>query len=488
MTTEVEEHATAAAAAIADDDSASAAAAKAAVLSSPVAYFRDALTPRLLAALRRDAEGLACCSNFWIPREVLAGKEPPLAAFEQAAAAIAQRCLEGRRRRRRRKAKAKATEDPSSDSAPPPLHPLLSVYKESGGGGGGGGEGGEEGAGEQEEGEQEQGKELLVSGAECWCQLYESGRGLDPHYDKDEEASARGERPLRHPQVSTVVYLNGPKSDGSSFGATVVVNQRLHPRSGAPLPAVPTSSALLWPRRGASAAFDGRLAHCVLPSSDASSSSSSSSSSSCPAGAGAENDEGEHGENESGERGENENGEGGENENGKGGVSVFDEGKRATVLFNFWCGPAPGGVLRVTEDDISAAKLTRPVVASGEPEGFASGGEGEANDDDDEATLVPPAVVAVPRTDPRAFLCLLDELLLVSHKARDHPFVVVSHPGYELVEAEVVRGGGGGEEGGELEGEEEGAGTTEKKKKKKKPSSSSQIVFIPLSDSSGSDS
>lgn len=106
--------------------------------SSPIAYFRDALPPQLLDALRRDAEGLACCSNFWIPRAVLEGKEPPLAAFEQAAAELAKRCL-----RRRRKEKKNAA-----------LHPILSIFND------------------------DDESELVVEGAEAWCQVYEGGRGL----------------------------------------------------------------------------------------------------------------------------------------------------------------------------------------------------------------------------------------------------------------------------------------------------------------------
>ena len=310
--------------------------ATAALLSSPVAFFLDALPPPLLAALRSDAEGLACCSNFWVPSTVLSGEEPALAAFEQAAAALARRCLSLRRRRREKE------DEEEEEGSPPPHHPLLSVFRRA------------ESEGEEEE-EQE---ELVVSGAEVWSQIYENGRGLDPHYDKDEEASARGERPLRHPRVSTVVYLNGNErrdnerkssSNSSSFGATVVINQRLHPRSGAPLPAFPTSSSLLWPRKGAAAAFDGRLAHCVL------------SSGSCEE---EEKDESKGGSGTSGSRSKS---------------LSFDERRRATVLFNFWCGPAPGGVLRVNEEDITAAGLTGPVAGSGDEEG--------------EPTPVPPAVV-----------------------------------------------------------------------------------------------
>ena len=437
-----------------------ASAATAAAPSSPVAYFRDALPPSLLGALRRDAEGLACCSNFWVPRSVLSGEEPAMAAFEQAAAALARRCLSGGRR-----AKAKA----AAEDSPPPLHPLLSVWRRESGDR----EEGEDREEEEEEGgEEEEGRaeELLasVSGAECWCQLYEGGRGLDPHYDKDEEASAKGQRPLRHPRVSTVVYLNGNERESSdekgknlssSLGATVVINQRLHPRSGAPLPAVPTSSALLWPRRGAAAAFDGRLAHCVL-----------SSSSDGPASAGDEKGDASGG------------GSGGGSGSGPpSSSSNFDERKRATVLFNFWCGAAPGGVLRVTEEDILAAGLSRPVAG----EAKESNDDDDGGDDDDgpAPTPVPPAAVAVPR---RTTLCLLDDLLR-PQKALDHPYVVVSHPGYELVEAEVREDGGG--EGAAGEGEEELEGGEAAAAAKSRPA---QVVFIPLSHSddsgSGSDS
>lgn len=228
---------------VVDGDDDSAAAATAALLSSPVAYFRDALPTKLLDSLRKDAEGLACCSNFWIPKEVLEGSEPPLAAFEQAAAELARRCLRRRRRRKRKKnkkgEKREEEEEENDDDegnnccSLPPLHPILSIFKEEG----------EEK--EEDEAEEEEDYELDVAGAEAWCQVYEGGRGLDPHYDKDEEASARGERPLRHPRVSSVVYLNGSCCDENEeseeneegrgrrlrLGATVVINQRLHPRS-----------------------------------------------------------------------------------------------------------------------------------------------------------------------------------------------------------------------------------------------------------------
>ena len=468
MTTELEEPVAPSPIGVADATAtaAAAAAAAAAASSSPVAYFRDALPPRLLAALRADAEGLACCSNFWIPRAVLSGEEPALAAFEQAAAELAQRCLSrrSRRRSRGRRWREKEEEPHTPELSPPPrLHPLISVYKESG----------SEGE-EKEEVEEQQEQELVVSGAECWCQLYEKGRGLDPHYDKDEEASARGERPLRHPRVSTVVYLNGSEGgegeeeDGGGkkkkkfnhFGATVVINQRLHPRSGAPLPAVPTSSALLWPRRGAAAAFDGRLAHCVL----------SSSSSSGEDKDGGDDCDGDDGDND---------GDASAAAGAEKGSSTFDEGKRATVLFNFWCGPSPGGVLRVTEEDIVAAGLSRPVgeEEAEEEEGGSDGGGST------EPTPVPPAAVAVPSAAAAASsaLCLLDDLLR-PRGALDHPFVVVSHPGFELVEAEVQQQEEGARRGEQEEDEEE-----EEEKTAAAPSKS-QIVFIPVSsDSEDSD-
>ena len=97
-------------------------------------------------------------------------------------------------------------------------------------------------------------------------------------------------------------------------------------------------------------------------------------------------------------------------------------------------------------------------------------------------------------------LCLLDDLLR-PQGALGHPFVVVSHPGYELVEAEVRDGGLQEEEGEEEEGEqqrqrqrqqqqrvgEKGEGAREREELGRKTAATArgaQIVFLPLSSSS----
>lgn len=80
----------------------------------------------VLLLLQADAAALADCPNFWVPREVVEGRAPALAAAEQVVQALFTRLVASRLA-------------PHSDS---------------------------------------------FVGAEYWCQVYEGGRGLGFHFDK----------------------------------------------------------------------------------------------------------------------------------------------------------------------------------------------------------------------------------------------------------------------------------------------------------------
>lgn len=211
---------------------------------------------------------------FPAPKSVIAGKSPPRAAFEQAAAALAARCL-----------------GPAG---------LVSF-----------------GHDDEEEGAESTPSPSKISGGEVWCQCYDGGRSLAPHYDKDEHALiASNGAIMRHPAIATVSYLTDGGRGGENgadvtteLGPTCVLAQTLHPRTLAPVPAAgPSSLALAYPRTGAAIAFDGRRAHSVLSSPPA-----------AP--------------------------------------------RRVALAINFWKGQPPANVLRVTQDDVAAAALAAPLPA-----------------------------------------------------------------------------------------------------------------------------
>ncbi|KAK9841824.1 hypothetical protein WJX81_005480 [Elliptochloris bilobata] len=100
------------------------------------------------------------------------------------------------------------------------------------------------------------------TGAEFWVQVYDAGKGLAFHFDKDEQRFV-DQHVMAHPLLSSVLYLAGDASS-ARLGPTVVVDQRFDSVLGKATPEVPTRSALVWPVKGHFAVFEGGLGHGVL--------------------------------------------------------------------------------------------------------------------------------------------------------------------------------------------------------------------------------
>jgi hypothetical protein len=206
-------------------------------------YWRHALPPALAEALSTNAEALAARPpNYWVPRAVVTGTDPPRTAFEQAVACLYARII----------------------------GPALQA-----------GRGRPPGLG------RDGGPALppAWTGAEVWCQTYTGGRGLDFHWDKCEAAMAeRGV--MRCPAVGCVVYLagagegeGGRGDEGGTahgrLGPTVIQDQRWPPPGAcgdddgdapSPMPPHPTACALAFPTKNAVCVFAGNRAHGVLSS------------------------------------------------------------------------------------------------------------------------------------------------------------------------------------------------------------------------------
>jgi hypothetical protein len=102
------------------------------------------------------------------------------------------------------------------------------------------------------------------TGAEWWCQVYDSpGRGLPFHFDKDELSMAT-DGSLRHPLLSCVIYLNSAAECGADepLGATAVLEQRWVGGRAQPEPS--RKAVVVWPRARRVLVFDGELSHGVL--------------------------------------------------------------------------------------------------------------------------------------------------------------------------------------------------------------------------------
>lgn len=76
--------------------------------------------------------------------------------------------------------------------------------------------------------------------------------------------------PCKWPEAGDERYKRGtfgpPEVDGRISGPTVIVGQCFDNKACVPEPEQPEKTALVWPRRGSLAVFDGGLGHGVLDS------------------------------------------------------------------------------------------------------------------------------------------------------------------------------------------------------------------------------
>ncbi|KAL4441856.1 hypothetical protein ABPG77_003772 [Micractinium sp. CCAP 211/92] len=176
------------------------------------------LPQEALQAVQADADALAECPNYWVPMDVVEGRAPALAAAEQVVQHLYRRLV-------------KARLDPH---------------------------------------------DVRSGGAEFWCQIYEGGRGLGFHFDKDEHAMKQHGR-MANPILSSVLYLTGaPEDAGAEVAAdagtalrqapTVLIDQWFDHDQCCVLPEHPAWSALVFPRVNQYCLFSGKQAHGVLES------------------------------------------------------------------------------------------------------------------------------------------------------------------------------------------------------------------------------
>eukprot|EP00210_Caulerpa_lentillifera_P001653 g1589.t1 len=97
--------------------------------------------------------------------------------------------------------------------------------------------------------------------------VYEGGRGLEFHFDKD-EVLYKTEQQTRHPEFSSVLYLTGTDEDRLRQACTVILDQKMDAKSGKTDPESPTSCVFVLPTTGKFCIFDGSLGHGVLDSSN----------------------------------------------------------------------------------------------------------------------------------------------------------------------------------------------------------------------------
>ncbi|KAL0025106.1 hypothetical protein WJX79_010787 [Trebouxia sp. C0005] len=102
--------------------------------------------------------------------------------------------------------------------------------------------------------------------SDCWwVQVYEPGKGLAFHFDKDEHAMKEKHQMIQ-PVLSSVLYLTGDFAT-ERLGPTAVIDQQFDAEQGKAVPDSPARTALIFPCRNNYVLFDGRLGHGVLGSS-----------------------------------------------------------------------------------------------------------------------------------------------------------------------------------------------------------------------------
>ena len=93
-------------------------------------------------------------------------------------------------------------------------------------------------------------------------QIYEKGRGLAFHFDKDEYL-LKEQGQMVFPAVSSILFLSGSQ-EGPIQAPTVITDQRFDQDAGCPVPENPTKSTLAFPVENSYCIFDGQLGHGVL--------------------------------------------------------------------------------------------------------------------------------------------------------------------------------------------------------------------------------
>ncbi|PRW61039.1 hypothetical protein C2E21_0196 [Chlorella sorokiniana] len=168
--------------------------------------WREVLPEACCEAVQADAAALAECPNYWVPRDVVEGREPAITAAEQIVQQLYRRLVAAR------------------------LAPHADAFL----------------------------------GAEYWCQIYERGRGLGFHYDKDEHAMKEEGR-MVNPLFSSVYYVTGSSEEGSLRQApTLLCDQWYNHEEQCSEPEYPAWSSFVFPRRNQYCLFGGCQAHGVL--------------------------------------------------------------------------------------------------------------------------------------------------------------------------------------------------------------------------------
>ena len=176
--------------------------------ASQVRVYGNAVSEALIDELTKDANGIASCPNYWVPRDVI------------------------------EKADASESIEEVEDIRTLGEEVVVSAFRRVF-------------------------KDLLPenwTGAEWWCQVKDAQTGMAFHMDKDEHALVELEQ-WRHPLFSSIVYLNKEKE-----GPTLVLDQWLDVETEEMTPSEINRGVFIFPGKGNLAVFDGSLAHGVLQS------------------------------------------------------------------------------------------------------------------------------------------------------------------------------------------------------------------------------